>query len=255
MFDIVVFSYSAFSAFISLLFRVYSHSTPSFHFPPFHSAHVFALPHPLAEKSRVIALTEDSPSEQLLDACRQGDYDEALRLITSSNPSTPSSVVDINVMDSRRWTPLFYAANRQDKRLLTLLVESRADVTRTNARGETALHRAAIVGSVPCVNTLVLCGASVDAADGHGFTPLLAAAFAGQLAVRHHRGQEGSHAGGSYLRMPVAALSHIALEWAKKMTYGAVLSPIVLPLSCFLNKESYHFSVACRSSLRLFFAP
>ncbi len=64
-----------------------------------------------------------------------------------------------------------------DKRLgdplgaVKLLVKLGADVSRTNAQGQTALHSAALAGDNPVVQFLVDQGAEVDPADSSGQTP------------------------------------------------------------------------------------
>ena len=86
--------------------------------------------------------------------------------------------------DLTGWTAATIAAFSNQTRALDVLAAAGARVTAdASADGRSAMHHAATKGHVEAVRWLLAHGASVDARDGAGATPLADAAFGGHAAV------------------------------------------------------------------------
>jgi len=81
------------------------------------------------------------------------------------------------------WSPLLFAAHRGDTKLLTLLLDSKADVRCTCHHGNNALHLAARGGHINAATLLHAKGTECEARNMHGWTALMWAAIAGCQAV------------------------------------------------------------------------
>lgn len=82
---------------------------------------------------------------------------------------------DINAMGTGGWPPLVYACrgdNREHPDKVQELLDLGADVDVRNYKGKTALHYAAKAGFSKVINLLIEKGATVDATDNNGETPL-----------------------------------------------------------------------------------
>ena len=92
-------------------------------------------------------------------------------------------------------TPLLIAAKRGDVDSLKILFEARADTTRKNRKGATALHYAASGGSGPCLKFLIeTAGLNIEIQDDAGQTPLHISAMHGnELCVKHLLKAEANH--------------------------------------------------------------
>jgi len=81
-----------------------------------------------------------------------------------------------------------------DERLVAVLLERGADVTRANAHGWTPLHQAAYSDLPELARTLLEAGAPVDvSARGDGGTPLVVALFWGNRATAELLAEQGLH--------------------------------------------------------------
>ena len=92
---------------------------------------------------------------------------------------------DLELTDSSGSTALHYAAGAGQPELLSLLIQAGANLEATQQLGSTALHLASwgYVGRADdCVDVLMASGASVNARDSFGRTPLGVAHLRG-----HHR--------------------------------------------------------------------
>lgn len=82
---------------------------------------------------------------------------------------------DINAMGTGGWPPLVYACrgdNREHPDKVQELLDLGADIDVQNYKGKTALHYAAKAGFSKVINLLIEKGATVDATDNNGETPL-----------------------------------------------------------------------------------
>ncbi len=82
---------------------------------------------------------------------------------------------DINAMGTGGWPPLVYACrgdNREHPDKVQELLDLGADIDVRNYKGKTALHYAAKAGFSEVINLLIEKGATVDATDNNGETPL-----------------------------------------------------------------------------------
>jgi ankyrin len=135
----------------------------------------------------------------IYSACLLGKGDEVRKLL-AANPALA------NQKDRRLGrTPLFWAAQRGDRQLVELLLDSGADATaqapsysepsnvvtgpevfggrNKKEQGETPLHVAAAAGHVEVVRILLDRGAKIDARDEDDRTPLLAAVGSGHVEL------------------------------------------------------------------------
>ena len=85
---------------------------------------------------------------------------------------------DINAQSHMGWPPLVYACrgdNGEHPEEIQRLLELGADIDIQNYKGKTGLHCAAKAGFLKVINLLIENGATVDAADKEGETPLFEA--------------------------------------------------------------------------------
>lgn len=80
-------------------------------------------------------------------------------------------------------TPLHFASEYADKKLILLLIDRGADVNAKDKLGLTALHKAAFKGRTKIVRLMAKEGAEIDAEDNLGRTPLHWAARYGKIDV------------------------------------------------------------------------
>jgi ankyrin repeat protein len=146
----------------------------------------------------------------LLKACKDGNFDEAKRLIDAG--------VDVNAMDAHGWTPLYWACNMGHvkvaklliknganvnsneneykttplhvgcqqflPRLAELLIKNGADVNSKNRYGYTPLHLTCLTNSdVRIAELLIKNGADVNSKDRYGYTPLDEACKKGHVDI------------------------------------------------------------------------
>ena len=81
------------------------------------------------------------------------------------------------------YTPLIYAAGLGHVAVVRVLLEGGANVDRTEAGGNTALHYAAHYGHLDVCRLLLDWGAKVDPQGAWNYNPLHDAAWAGHLSV------------------------------------------------------------------------
>lgn len=76
---------------------------------------------------------------------------------------------DVNISDTRGWTPLHHAAHLGDESIAFSLIHSGANIEARNGFFETPLILAAAgVNSFDMVQYLLECGANIDAEDDEG---------------------------------------------------------------------------------------
>lgn len=88
-----------------------------------------------------------------------------------------------NPKQVKQTTPLVFAAKRQNKKMLKLLLEHGADPNEPNMMGKTTMHYAAEFCSADIVDFLVSAGASVNVSNRIGLTPLHLAVKRGDPAI------------------------------------------------------------------------
>lgn len=84
---------------------------------------------------------------------------------------------DVDELDDRGRSPLFYAAQDDNTEIVDLLIAHGADPTIRDKMGETSLHFAARAYQVETCDKLVKAGALIDAQDDYGNTALWRAVF------------------------------------------------------------------------------
>ena len=86
--------------------------------------------------------------------------------------------MDINAKNHMGWPPLVYACrgdNGEHPDEIQRLLELDADIDVRNDKGKTGLHCAAKAGFLKVINLLIEKGATLDATDNDGETPLFEA--------------------------------------------------------------------------------
>lgn len=112
---------------------------------------------------------EDNEGSTAFMLAAAGDSVEAVERLADA-------MADIEAKDSDGNTPLLVAASDGSPDVMKyLLYECHADIEAQNNSGDVALHLAAASGCAPSVRVLLLAGASVNARNKEGVTPLMAA--------------------------------------------------------------------------------
>lgn len=119
----------------------------------------------------------------------------------------------VNCRDTRRWTPLHYAAFNGQTTMIQTLVAHGAAVDATDKDGATPLHVAASSGHADAIEALLQSGARLNALDHYGDTPLQNAASAGSVSatdvlLSHHAATEIRCANGYTPLNSAAYLGH-----------------------------------------------
>ncbi|MBF0433979.1 MAG: ankyrin repeat domain-containing protein [Magnetococcales bacterium] len=111
---------------------------------------------------------------------------EELREFLSSN-------VNVNIADSKRVSPIHYAAYKGHVLAMRMLIQRGANPMATVFGGWTALHYAAFGGHPEVVNILLSMGVPVDVRDVGGESPLFYAVEAGHLAMARLLVEQGAN--------------------------------------------------------------
>ncbi|KAL3319329.1 hypothetical protein Ciccas_002011 [Cichlidogyrus casuarinus] len=125
--------------------------------------------------------------DELLDACRTGDKEVVLSLMTPQN-------VNCHASDGRKSTPLHLAAGYNRIKIVKMLINSGADVLAKDKGGLIPLHNACSYGHMEVCELLINAGngdKQVNASDMWAFTPLHEAASKSRaevcsLLLAHH---------------------------------------------------------------------
>lgn len=110
-------------------------------------------------------LLDSRPPETV--AVEEGDY-EGLRSLLIGGSNT-------GVSDADGRSLLMAAASLNDTDIMELLFDYNVQIEQSDKNGSTALHWAVLSGSVEATILLLDRGASVDAQNNHGLTPLMVA--------------------------------------------------------------------------------
>lgn len=112
----------------------------------------------------------------LLKACKDGNFDEAKRLIDAG--------VDVNAMDAHGWTPLYWACNMGHVKVAKLLIKNGANVnSNENEYKTTPLHVGCQQFLPRLAELLIKNGADVNSKDRYGYTPLDEACKKGHVDI------------------------------------------------------------------------
>lgn len=115
--------------------------------------------------------SRENDNRKLYSACRRGDVDFIEQL--------PSLGLDIDLSDSKGWTPLMIAALAGQPDVFHFLIARGSDHTLKDNFGRSLLHFAAAGGSNDIIEKLLLLGLDIDSKDNNGLTPLMTAASFG----------------------------------------------------------------------------
>ena len=101
-----------------------------------------------------------------LNACRNGQKGIVQIFLKKGG-------IDVNKRDAEGNTPLYYACLKGYRDIVSLLLDSEADVSLANNMSETPLHAASRSGNKEIIGKLVQYGADLDVTDNEGRTPLI----------------------------------------------------------------------------------
>jgi ankyrin repeat protein len=92
---------------------------------------------------------------------------------------------DVNTTNHLETTPLFMAILYEHHRITEILVEANSDIFYVSSNGSQALHVACDHADVDMVHLLIRNGAMVNPRDNFNQTPLLNAAYRGNIPICH----------------------------------------------------------------------
>lgn len=125
-----------------------------------------------------------TPAELLSASGLRADFTRALRALGRPIPSAPATVTELIGVITRLGTPRGAAQRADDpSAVLALLAGDAMLVNEADAQGRTALSEAAFQGLPRVAEALIARGASVDARDHAGATPLHRARDASTIAL------------------------------------------------------------------------
>jgi len=137
-----------------------------------------ATPEQTEESIDYEAMTQEEKDEALFDAVRKDDATAIEAVITAG--------ADINAIDKlSKFTPIIIATLRNNPETFALLLEAGADASIIDKNQNNLLHHAAF-NNTPDVATILLAQDVIDLEhrrSQYGFTPLLVAAFEGNLEM------------------------------------------------------------------------
>lgn len=107
----------------------------------------------------------------LQEACKFGD----IKALQNYLSETEGMSRDIDAKDHKGITCLGYAVGANRLNVTKLLIESKADATKVDSQGNTALHYAAAYGRKDMADYLLSAGLQVNARNHVGLTPLAVA--------------------------------------------------------------------------------
>jgi len=136
-------------------------------------------PYPMADEEETVPArsrpTEQTPSQSLHDAARNGDIDQVQLLISQG--------ADVNGKNRMGWTPLHTAIRNRQQALIEPLIAKGADVNAKDNSGQTPLHVAVYIGQKDAVELLIAKGADVNIMGGRGDNALSLAKKRGNTEI------------------------------------------------------------------------
>lgn len=116
------------------------------------------------------------PPEERMFKCAKNDYERNMRKLLDQGISP-------NITDSAGWTPVMWAAAKDNVDTLGLLLDRGGYLEARNKKGETALHIAARWSRLDTVRYLISRGAKTEALDRLAWPPMMWAAMQGRTDV------------------------------------------------------------------------
>jgi len=136
-------------------------------------------PYPMDEGDETVPprsrQSEQTPSQLLHDAARDGDIDQVQLLISQG--------ADVNEKNRMGWTPLHTAIRNRQQALIEPLIAKGADVNAKDNSGQTPLHAAVYIGQKDAVELLIAKGADVNIMGGRGDNALSLAKKRGNTEI------------------------------------------------------------------------
>jgi len=124
----------------------------------------------------VAALESDIfPELVYITAVRDGDVEKVEGFLERG--------YDVNKVDGKGLTPLFYAAKDGNVEMMETLLKYRANINFKDSFGNTPLVWACERGHTDVVEILLEAGSDIDIQNRNGFTPLMRAVEAGQARM------------------------------------------------------------------------
>lgn len=156
----------------------------------------------LSVEDKITSLTGMTLNEELIWACRQGNYLQVKRLAdwgvdlhASCKETQHSGLEGIHVaamyghievvktllgyggmiekeVTSNRWRPLHVAARSGHAAMVRFLIQQGAQINARACNGIQPIHEASRSGSIEVLDALIEAGAAIDCSNTHGFQPL-----------------------------------------------------------------------------------
>ena len=146
---------------------------------------------------------DESRLQNILDIVDPEERDELGQAIIHlaaqyCNPNTLDWMIDsgydVNIEDSRGYTPLFYAVMIDNTAAMAVLLKNGAFVNHASGElGRQAIHIAAQFGSLDSMKLLLDHGASIDCADENNHTPIVISAYYSHSEIAAFLLEEGAN--------------------------------------------------------------
>ena len=146
---------------------------------------------------------EESRLQNILDIVDPEERDELGQAIIHlaaqyCNPNTLDWMIDsgydINLEDSRGYTPLFYAVMINNTTAMAILLKNGAFVNHASGElGRQAIHIAAQYGSLDALKMLLDYGASIDCPDENNHTPIVISSYYSHSEISVYLLEEGAN--------------------------------------------------------------
>jgi ankyrin repeat protein len=174
----------------------------------------------------LIAFVRARPYPPLPYAAHQGEIDQVKRLLADG--ADPGQIVEFiagSYVDVK--TPLMLASQRGHADVVRVLLDAGADVNAEMGRGWTALVEACMAGEVAIIDELLARGAD-PAGSGARLTPTWAAAYGGHADVIDRLAAEGVDMTGQERALWMACRSEHRACIESLLDNGCVVTPLVL---------------------------
>lgn len=116
-----------------------------------------------------------TPQERMVKSAKNNYVSNMRRMLDSG--------IDPNITDGAGWTPLMWAAAKDNTDIIKLLMARGGKIEARNKKGETPLHIASRWSRLETVKFLISVGARTEALDRLGWPPMMWAAMQGRTEV------------------------------------------------------------------------